>query len=113
MLVQKQVTADEARRVLQVVNGNFGNPKISYLAYNILSPFFKLQELQQKSDKSVQNSLTYLYIIAEEQVAFSPKITTEGDFIELIETMAEAGNLHEYLEKLFVPQLALIKGEQS
>lgn len=46
-------------------------------------------------------------------MAFTPKITNEKDFLELLTIMAEAGNLDQYLEKLFLPQLGLLKTEQA
>jgi hypothetical protein len=46
-------------------------------------------------------------------VAFSPKIATEKDLLEMMEIMMEAGNLIDYIEKLFLPQLGLLKSEQS
>jgi hypothetical protein len=111
--IKKEVSLEEGKRLLKVIDDNFSNQKLSYLAYNIISPFYKYTELQQKVDKSLANSVTYIYIIAEEEVAFAPKITNEKDFLELLSIMAEAGNIDQYLEKLFLPQLPLLKGEQA
>jgi uncharacterized protein YjaG (DUF416 family) len=65
VIIQKEVTNQEAANVLEVVSKNFSDLKIAYLSYNILSTFNKFQALMAKNtNPDLSNSITYIYTIA-------------------------------------------------